>query len=102
MRWLRLLAEIVSYLCLLVVASGIGAAVYAATSGLCPQFSTAGIRCVTPFARQVADYGFSVVLVSTFTGFPVLFALAGIGFLIWRLIRRADARKAAARQVTRV
>ena len=101
MRWIRLIVELFGYAGLAFVATGIAAMVYASSGGRCPQFSTGGIKCVTPFAQSIAEYGFTVALLTVFTGIPLLLAFTGIGFIIWRIIRRSDERKKAARAATR-
>lgn len=98
MRWFRLIIEIICYLGALFALSGIVALSYTIASGLCPRFDTGMISCKTPFAKSVADYAMGVTLVTAFTGIPLLFLLGAIGFVIWRLLRRSDARKKARRE----
>lgn len=54
---------------------------------LCAQ-SGGSVTCTDPFYRSIYEFGFSIVLMSVFTGAPVLLAFAGLVFLIrdifWR------------------
>ncbi len=54
------------------------------------------VTCTDPFYRSIYEFGFSIVLMSVFTGAPVLLAFAGLVFLIkdifWRR-RKLETRR---------
>lgn len=98
MRAIRLAIEITCHLGALFVLSGVAALAYVAARGACPRFDTGMISCTSPFDKSVADYAMGVTLVSVFTGLPLLLFFGSIGFILWRMLRRRDARKKAERQ----
>jgi len=49
---------------------------------LCAQPSGGTVTCADPFYRSIYEFGFTVVLMSVFTGAPALLAFAGLVFLI--------------------
>lgn len=59
--------------------------------GLCDEPVGTTIKCSDPLYRSIFEFGFTVVMLTVFTGLPGLLALGGVGFLIrdvfWR--RRA-------------
>lgn len=93
LRLLKALLEIICYLSLAIVISGILALVFVQTGGRCPQFNTGGVRCVTEFSQWMGNYAMTVTLVTAFTGFPGLLALGGLVFLFGRIRRRLKSRK---------
>jgi len=86
-----------SYFMLFVVMAGFSAAYVLHWLNLCPKFDEGGIVCTSAFAETVGELSMTIMLVSVFTGFPLLFALLGIVFLVLAIVR-ARRRNASAGQ----
>lgn len=85
----------VCYAALLIVVAGFGAMIWLSASGMCPTLGTGGIVCQTPFQKEIATHALSIVLVTIFTGIPGILAIFGAGFLLHRLFKWRNRRKAA-------
>lgn len=72
------LLRLLCYLGLVFVLSGIAA--WAAVQGHCPRFDTGAIRCDSAQFQSLAEWAMSVILISVFTGVPLLLALGGLVF----------------------
>ncbi len=84
---IKLLFELVCYAALVFVLSGIVALIYVQAGGLCPRFDTGSVSCVTPQAKSIANWAMTVLLLTVFTGFPGLLAIAGVIFGLKRIGR---------------
>ena len=90
-RIFSILLRLICYPALLFVGAGIGTLIVLSVSGLCPRLDTGGVTCTTEAAKTMANFGFSVVLLTVFTGIPGLLAIGGVIFAIkdvLRLVRR--------------
>lgn len=70
------LLRLLCYLGLVFVLSGIVA--WAAVQGHCPRFDTGAISCDSAQMQSLAEWAMSVILISVFTGLPLLLALGGL------------------------
>ncbi len=75
-------ARVVCYAALALVIAGAIALVAPFALGLCWNKSGGIIACSAPAYRQVYEFGFSVVLMAIFTGFPALLAIGGLVFSV--------------------
>ena len=82
---LFLLFRLICYLALVVVVLGFATAFILPGTGACSDLGTGGVKCSSPFYQSLGEYALGVMLVSAFTGFPVLLALAGAFFAIRKL-----------------
>jgi hypothetical protein len=76
-----------SYASLFLVSIGAAALFFPFILDLCQNKSGGVIACTTPFIRTIYEFGFTVTLMSIYTGFPLFLALAGFVFAIRRLFR---------------
>ncbi len=85
--WTSLLPLVrwICYLALAVVVAGFASMFILSASGACPTLGTGGIVCTTPFYKELATYGLTIVLLTVFTGLPGLLAIAGVFFLLHRI-----------------
>ena len=86
------LLRVLCYLGLAFVLSGLLA--WMAAQGHCPRFDTGAIRCDGAQFHALAEWAMSVILLSAFTGVPLLLALGGLVFALidgrrWWRRRRA-------------
>ena len=87
-KLLRILLRIACYAGLLLVAAGF-AALYVA-HGDCPRLDTGAVICNTAAAQDLGNFALSVMLISFFTGVPLVLALGGLIYLfvdlraLWR------------------
>lgn len=88
---LWLLLKVICYVALAVVAAGFISLVGPSMLGLCAEPVGTSIKCSDPLYRSIFEFGFTVVMLTVFTGLPGLLALGGVVFLVrdvfWR--RRA-------------
>lgn len=89
---LFLLFRLLCYVALVVVVAGFGAMIILTSTGVCPQLGTGGVTCATPFYQNLGEFSLAVMLVSVFTGFPLLLAFTGVffairSFFLWRKSR---------------
>ena len=77
-----LLFRLICYVVLVVVVVGFGAMIILTSTGACPQLGTGGVTCSTPFYQSLGEFSLGVMLVSVFTGFPLLLAFTGVFFAI--------------------
>ena len=79
--------RVVCYLALAIVAAGIISLSGVFALDLCKQ-SGGTVTCSDPFYRKMYEFGFTVVLMSVFTGLPALLAIGGLVFAVrdifWR------------------
>ena len=81
-----ILLRVLCYACLAVVAWAF-VTVQMLLGGDCPRIDTGAVVCNTPAIQETANAALSVILVTFFTGFPALFALGGLVFLVKDLRR---------------
>ena len=82
MRTVFLIFRLICYAAFVVVTLGMVGMLVFGHSGICPSFSTGSIRCDSAIAQQLAELTMGILLVSAFTGLPVLLALLGLFFAI--------------------
>lgn len=87
LRWLFIAFQLLCVAALIFVVSGIVAMIIASTSGECPVLNEGNIRCNSPGYQSMAEHGMMVLLLTVFTGFPGLLAMAGIFFIIRAIIK---------------
>lgn len=85
---LYLIVRVICYCALALVVAGFGSFFLLGALDVCPRLDTGSISCNTPFQEGVAEFGLGVMLVSVFTGIPLLLALAGLFFMVRGLYRR--------------
>ena len=85
---LYLIARVICYCALALVVAGFGSFFLLGALDVCPRLDTGEISCNTPFQESVASYGMGIMLISVFTGIPLLLAMAGLFFLVRGLYRR--------------
>ena len=84
----RMLLRLLCYAGLLLVATGF-AALYVA-HGDCPRLDTGAVICNTAASQELGNFALSVMLISFFTGVPLVLALGGLIYLfvdlraLWR------------------
>ncbi len=92
MRRIALIAlRVVCYLALLLIAGALLTIYLLDATGACTTMNEAGTVCGSDFARSAADTSIGILLVTVFTGLPLLFVLGGIVFLVidsYRLLTR--------------
>jgi len=86
------LLRLACYLGLVFVLSGLLAGL--AAQGHCPRFDSGAVRCDSASFQSLAEWAMSVILLSVFTGVPLLLALGGLVFALidarrWWRRRRA-------------
>lgn len=72
------LLRVLCYLGLVFVLSGVAA--WAAAQGHCPRFDSGAVSCDSAEMQNLAEWAMSVILISVFTGVPLLLALGGLIF----------------------
>ncbi len=77
-----LLLRVICYAALAIVVFGAIALFAPFILGLCQNASGGTIKCTDPTYRWFFETGFTIVMMSIFTGVPSLLALGGIGFAI--------------------
>lgn len=93
---LRILLRLACYAGLLLVAAGF-AALYVA-QGDCPRLDTGAVICNSAWSQDLGNFALSVMLISFFTGVPLVLALGGLIYLIidlrawWKRRRRPAAQ----------
>jgi len=85
---LYLTLRVICYCALALVVAGFGSFFLLGAFDVCPRPDPGSISCNTPFQESLASFGLGVMLVSVFTGLPLLLALAGLFFLVRGLYRR--------------
>ena len=82
------LLKAICYVALVVVAAGAISLFVPPWLELCSPLGGGTVKCTEPFYRSVYEFGFTVVMLTVFTGLPGLLALGGVVFLIrdvfWR------------------
>lgn len=82
------IVRLVCYAALILVLAGAASLFGPFLLDLCSQQSGGTVACVDPFYRSVFEFGYTVVLMTVFTGLPGLLALGGLFFFIrdvfWR------------------
>ncbi|MEM1200768.1 MAG: hypothetical protein AAGI06_15820, partial [Pseudomonadota bacterium] len=82
MSVLFLIFRIVCYGALGVVALGFLGMIVFSQPDMCSSFSTGSISCKSPTIEELAQLTMGLLLVSVFTGVPILLALAGLFFAV--------------------
>gem|GEM_PF-5014403 len=77
----------VSYVSLFLVSMGAAALFFPFIFDLCQNKSGGIISCTTPLFRSIYEFGFTVTLMSIYTGFPIFLALAGFILVVRRIFR---------------
>lgn len=85
---LYLVFRVVCYCALALVVAGFGSFMVLGALDVCPRLDTGSIQCNMPFQEEVAHFGMGVMLISVFTGAPLLLAMAGLFFAVRGLYRR--------------
>lgn len=88
---LKIVLRLACYAGLAFVVAGFGALVLLSLLGLCPTLNEGNIRCISPGATSLAEFGMTVMLLTVFTGFPALLAMGGLVYLVLdtgKLIKR--------------
>ena len=60
--------------------------------GFCSNINTGGAACPGPISQGLAEFALSVLILSVFTGIPVLLALIGAVILCFRVVRHLRRR----------
>lgn len=74
------------YLALIIVITGGAALFLPFIFDLCQNQSGGTVGCDAPIYRSIYEYGFTIVMMSVFTGIPILLALIGLVLLIRRMV----------------
>ncbi len=82
MRTLFLILRIVCYGALAVVALGFLGMIVFSQPDMCSSFSTGSISCKSPAIEELAKLTMGLLLVSVFTGLPIVLALGGVFFAV--------------------
>ena len=82
---LFLLLRLICYAVLVLVLLGFGSVVVLSLTGACPRIDTGAIVCNSDTYKQIGEFGMGVMLVSAFTGIPLMMAIAGVGFLVRKI-----------------
>ena len=85
---LYLILRLICYCALAIVVAGFASFALLGALDVCPRLDTGSISCNTQFLEGLAEFSLAVMLVSVFTGLPLLLALAGLFFLARGLYRR--------------
>lgn len=85
------LFKIICYAALAIVTAGIVGMLVLSNPEICSSFSTGAISCKNQGVEELAKLTMGILLVSAFTGLPVLLALIGL-FFAARAARPAIAR----------
>ncbi len=90
---LYLLLRLVCYAALILVVLGFGSVIVLSLTQACSRIDTGAIVCSSETYKQIGEFGMGVMLVTVFTGLPMLLALGGVFFLIRKIYRwRVSAR----------
>ncbi len=82
MSTLFLIFRIICYVALGVVTLGVVGMLVLSNPEICSSFSTGSISCTSEGVEELAKLTMGILLVSAFTGVPVLLALLGLFFAI--------------------
>ena len=82
MRAVFLIFRLICYAAFVVVTLGMVGMLVLSHPEICPSFSTGSIRCQSAFLQELAELTMGILLVSAFTGLPLLLALLGLIFAI--------------------
>lgn len=82
-----IIVRVLCYGALVIVAAGAAGLFAPFMLDWCQNQSGGTIKCTSPFYRQIYEFGFTVVMMSIFTGVPALLALGGIFFTLIDLFR---------------
>lgn len=72
--------RVICYLALVIVLAGFVSLVGPFVLDLCREAGGGQIACDAPIYRSLYEFGFTVVMMSVFTGLPALLALGGVCF----------------------
>ena len=86
------LLRLLCYGGLMVAVAGTVATIIAANQ--CARFDEGGVRCASAWVQSVGDFAMTFVLITAFTGIPLLLAFGGLVFL-YRDVRAWRRRRAA-------
>ncbi len=84
-RVLFLLLRILCYAALLIVVVGFGSVILLSVTDACSRIDTGAIVCSSESYKQIGEFGMGVMLVTAFTGLPMLLALGGVFFLLRKI-----------------
>jgi len=93
---MKLFLRLVRFLCymaLVVLIGGFVSLFLLPAIGVCSTVSMSSISCSTPFYKSIAELGVTVVILTAFTGIPLLLAGAGLIFLLYDVFLWNHARK---------
>ena len=83
-----MIIKVICYVALAVVLAGVISLFAPPMLELCSPLGGGTVKCTAPIYRSFYEFGFTVVMLTVFTGIPGLLALAGLVFLIrdvfWR------------------
>lgn len=83
-----MIVRIVCYAALAIVVAGAAGLFAPLALDLCANRPGSTAKCVAPIFRIIHEFGYTVILVTVFTGLPGLLALGGVVFLVrdvfWR------------------
>ena len=83
-----LLLRLICYAALATVIAAGFALIIVWVNGRCSPLSEIGMTCATKFSQRLADFGFSIAMVTLDTGIPIVLAIGGLIFFL------RDARRA--------
>jgi hypothetical protein len=91
-RIIAFLARIVGYASLAIVLAAAAILLLFGQTNLCPSFHEGRVACASPLYQGLGEFAMAVVLMTAFTGLPLLFALLGAVFAVkdlrrWRALR---------------
>src|SRR6266478_4060828 len=82
------LLRILKIICYVAVGALLSGVAVLGVLDICPRLDEGGISCVSPVFEVIASIAMAIVLLSVFMGLPALFALGGLIFLAFDLLRR--------------
>ena len=86
-RLFWIIARIVGYAMLGLVVAGSLSLILPFALDFCQNQSGGIITCSDPIYRDIFEFGFTVVMMSVFTGAPMLLALVGLAFVVTDIIK---------------
>lgn len=82
------IVKFVCYVALAIVFAGVASLFVPSMLGLCSHASGGTLKCNDPMYHRIFEFGYTVVMLTVFTGIPGLLAMGGLVFLIrdvfWR------------------
>ena len=81
-RLIWIIARIICYAALALVIVGAASFFVPYWLELCSNQAGGTIRCTDPLYRTMAEFGFTVVMLSVFTGIPTLLSLGALIFAV--------------------